>query len=58
MFHLETVVVTPKPLMEEESRRVYNCGIDHLSESTKCSISKVCEIHSTIVAVNLHDILE
>ncbi len=27
--------VTPNSLMKEESRRVYNCDDEHLSESTK-----------------------
>ncbi len=36
MFHLETKMhaVTPNPLTEEESRRVYNCDKERLSGST------------------------
>ncbi|ROL55281.1 hypothetical protein DPX16_8912 [Anabarilius grahami] len=37
----------PNPLMEEESHCIYN---ELLSGSTKRWISKVCEVHRTIVA--------
>ncbi|ROL46507.1 TBC domain-containing protein kinase-like protein [Anabarilius grahami] len=45
-------------LPEEESRRVYNCDNKRLPGSTKRWILKVCKVRGSIVAVNLHNILE
>lgn len=42
-------------LMEEESHCIYN---ELLSGSTKRWISKVSEVHRTIVEVNLHNVLK
>ena len=47
-----------KPIVEEERRHVYNCDNELLSGSTECWISKVCEVRGSIVAVNLHNVLE
>ncbi len=47
MFHLETKAVTPPPLTKEESRSVYKCDGERLSESTKCwNFKNVWEILS------------